>query len=147
MLVHILSLIKPGGTLTVIEGDHGSTYFHPEDKYARKVINAQVQIQSDKGGNANIGRQIYPLLKSSGYQKIEVSPRQIYVDSSRAKLVNGFTRNTFTAMIQGIAQDLITDGLLTKAEYELGIKGLLRTTEDDGVFSYTFFKGKGIKAL
>src|SRR5713101_5663432 len=27
-------LLRPGGTMTVIEGDHGSTYFHPESSAA-----------------------------------------------------------------------------------------------------------------
>ncbi len=29
-------LLKPGGTLTVIEGDHGSAYFHPDSPTARR---------------------------------------------------------------------------------------------------------------
>src|SRR4051812_29429942 len=28
-LLALKKMLKPGGTLTVIEGDHGSTYFHP----------------------------------------------------------------------------------------------------------------------
>ena len=28
-------LLRPGGSITVIEGDHGSTYFHPESEAAR----------------------------------------------------------------------------------------------------------------
>ena len=30
-------LLRPGGTLTAIEGDHGSTFFHPDDAAAREV--------------------------------------------------------------------------------------------------------------
>ena len=29
-LIILRRLLRPGGTITVIEGDHGSTYFHPE---------------------------------------------------------------------------------------------------------------------
>lgn len=145
MLKHINTLIKPGGSITIIEGDHGSTFFYPENNYARKVINSQVELQRKKGGNANIGREIYPLLQEAGYKMIEVSPRQIYVDNSKKELINGFIENTFTAMMKGIVEDVIYEGLLSKSDFELGIKGLLRTTKEDGVFSYTFFKGKGIK--
>ncbi len=35
-------MLKPGGTITVIEGDHGSTYFHPDSQAARDAITCQV---------------------------------------------------------------------------------------------------------
>jgi SAM-dependent methyltransferase len=31
-------LLRPGGTMTVIEGDHGSTYFHPDSSAAHLAI-------------------------------------------------------------------------------------------------------------
>lgn len=139
----IKNLVKPGGTITIIEGDHGSTLFYPDNKDARKVIHAQVALQKSKGGNANIGRELYPIMAAVGLKNIAVSPRQIYVDNSQAELVEGFIKNTFTAMIQGIATDLISEGYISSQEFEKGIAGLLRTTEQDGVFSYTFFKAQG----
>ncbi|NRB50601.1 MAG: methyltransferase domain-containing protein [Saprospiraceae bacterium] len=144
ILKQVRGLVKKGGTITVIEGDHGSTFFHPDDPYAKAVVEAQVQLQKMRGGNANIGRALYPLLDKAGYQKITVSPRQIYVDRSKPALVEGFIRNTFTAMIQGMSEDLLQEGLVSQAAYHRGIDGLLRTAVADGVFSYTFFKGTAI---
>ncbi|MEO0333309.1 MAG: SAM-dependent methyltransferase, partial [Bacteroidota bacterium] len=97
-----------------------------------------------RGGNANIGRELYPLLSEAGYSTIAVSPRQIYVDGSKPKLVEGFIKNTFTAMIQGMSEDLLSEEILTKSDLQEGIQGLLRTAESDGVFSYTFFKAIAI---
>ena len=77
-------LLKPGGTLTAIEGDHGSAYFHPNCEASRKAIQCQVELQRRAGGNANIGRELYPLLRSAGYGAVRVSPRMVYVDASRA---------------------------------------------------------------
>src|SRR5687767_2225005 len=37
-LAALQRLLKPGGTVTVIEGDHGSTYFHPESRAAERAI-------------------------------------------------------------------------------------------------------------
>jgi len=37
-LAILQSLIKVGGTITVIEGDHGSAYFYPESEAAQKAI-------------------------------------------------------------------------------------------------------------
>ncbi len=33
-LIRIRALLRPGGTLTVVEGGHGSTYFHPDSQAA-----------------------------------------------------------------------------------------------------------------
>ncbi|MEM1328492.1 MAG: methyltransferase domain-containing protein [Bacteroidota bacterium] len=144
LLDQLKKVLRPGGSITVIEGDHGSTFFHPDHVAARKLIAAQVKLQAQRGGNANIGRQLFPLLQAANYHDIQVSPRQIYVDASKLELVDGFIKNTFTAMIQGIKEDVLNTKLATKAEWQTGIDGLLRTAEQDGTFSYTFFKAKAI---
>ena len=38
-------VLKPGGTITVIEGDHGSAYFHPDSAAARETIGALVRFR------------------------------------------------------------------------------------------------------
>ena len=138
-------LLRPGGIITVIEGDHGSTYFHPDSPAAHAAIQCQVRLQREAGGNALIGRQLYPLLVEAGFDAVRVSPRMVYVDSSRPDLVDGFTRKTFTAMIEGIRETAIATGLLEPERFDAGIRDLHRTTEADGVFCYTFFKGVGGK--
>ena len=138
-------VLKRGGTITLIEGDHGSAYFYPDSSYARKAIDCQVKLQKSNGGNALIGRELYPLLVDAGFSKCLVSPRMVYVDSSRPELVEGFTRNTFTAMIEGVRDKAIVGSLIDKSSFEKGIEDLYRTSESDGVFCYTFFKGVGYK--
>ncbi|MBF0527515.1 MAG: methyltransferase domain-containing protein, partial [Deltaproteobacteria bacterium] len=86
-LACLKSVLKPGGTITVIEGDHGSTYFYPESRAALEAVQCLIDIQARFGGNSLIGRQLYPLLKSAGFQAPVVSPRMVYVDSSRPELV------------------------------------------------------------
>ena len=143
-LLELKRVLKKGGTLTVIEGDHGSTYFFPDNKAARKAIEAQVSLQSKNGGNANIGRQLYPLLDEVGFSNIHVDPRQVYVDPSRPEKVEGFIKNTFTAMIQGVKEEVINAKIISETAMEDGIKGLLNTA-DGGTFCYTFFKAKVVK--
>ena len=138
-------LLKAGGTITVVEGDHGSTYFYPDSEAAHKAIQCQVELQKRSGGNANIGRELYPLLKAAGFRSVHVSPRMVYVDASKPQLVEGFTKNTFTAMIEGVRESSIESGLIDEKTFDDGIKGLYRTTEDDGVFCYTFFKAVSTK--
>jgi SAM-dependent methyltransferase len=136
-------LLRPGGTITVFEGDHGSTYFHPHSDVAHRAIACQVELQRRAGGNAWIGRELYPLLVESGFAAVHVSPRMVYVDASRPGLVDGFTRRTFTAMIEGVREPAIEAGIIDPASFDAGVRALYRTAEEDGVFCYTFFKGVG----
>lgn len=137
--------LRQGGTITVIEGDHGSFYFHPDSEAAHKAIQYQIELQRRAGGNAMIGRELYPLLRKAGYSSIRVSPRMVYVDSSKPELVEGFTRKTFTAMIEVVRESAIAAGIVEPHVFEKGIGDLYRTTESDGVFCYTFFKAIGSK--
>jgi SAM-dependent methyltransferase len=135
--------LRTGGTITVIEGDHGSAYFHPDSAAAHAAIHCQVELQSRAGGNALIGRSLYPLLVTAGYSEVRVSPRMVYVDSSKPELVDGFTKKTFTAMIEGVRQSAIQEGIIDPATFDKGIEDLYRTTEANGTFCYTFFKAVG----
>ena len=137
--------LKTGGTMTVIEGDHGSTYFYPDSTAAHKAIQCQVELQKRASGNANIGRELYPLLNAAGLRSIQVSPRMVYVDSSKPQLVEGFIKNTFTAMIEGIRESAIVADLIDQKTFDDGVQALYRTTETDGVFCYTFFKATATK--
>ena len=144
-LAVLKSLIKVGGTITVIEGDHGSACFYPDSEAAHQSIQCQVELQRRAGGNAMIGRELYPLLTKAGFNSIHVSPRMVYVDSGKPDLVEGFTKNTFTAMIEGVRNDALRAGIIDQTVFDKGIRDLYRTTEADGVFCYTFFKAVAAK--
>jgi SAM-dependent methyltransferase len=144
-LEQLRPLLKEGGTLTVIEGDHGSVFFHPENPAARRAIDCLVTLQQQAGGNATIGRELFPLVAGAGYTDVRVSPRMVYVDASRPGLVEGFTKLTFTAMVEGVGPEVLKQGLMTRDAWERGIAALYRTTEPDGVFCYTFFKATARK--
>ena len=145
-LAALAGLLTPGGTVTVIEGDHGSAFFHPDSPAAHAAIECQIGLQREAGGDSGIGRQLYPLMVGAGLGAIRVSPRMVYVDSSRPDLVDGFTRKTFTAMIEGVRTSAIASGLIEPERFDAGVRALYRTTEADGVFCYTFFKGVGFRA-
>ena len=90
-------------------------------------------------------QKLFPILKKAGFDNIVVSPRQVYVDDSNPEWVEGFTRNTFTAMIEGIKEEAIENGLMERESIEKGIQDLYNTAKGDGTFCYTFFKGIGTK--
>jgi trans-aconitate methyltransferase len=143
-LAYLRRLLRPGGTITVIEGDHGSAYFHPDSRAARAAIQCQIDLQRSAGGDALVGRQLYPLLQQAGFGEVDVSPRMVYVDGSRPALADAVTRKTFTAMIEGTRASAIAARLATPAAFDAGVRDLQRTAEPDGVFCYTFFKATAV---
>lgn len=138
-------VLKSGGTLTVIEGDHGSAYFHPDSEAAQKTIACLVQLQADSGGDAMIGRTLHPLLVKAGFDSPYVTPRMVYADDSKPHLMDMFTRRTFTAMIEGVREQAVAAGLVDQGLFDQGVRDLCRTSEPGGTFCYTFFKGQVVK--
>ena len=133
-------LLRPGGTITVIEGDHGSTFFHPDSEAARAAIACQVALQRRAGGDPDVGRRLHPLLAGAGFEAVRVFPRMVYADASRPALASGFVLRTFTAMIAGVRDQAVAMGLTTADAFDSGIRALRRTADPGGTFCYTFFK-------
>ncbi|MDW5563677.1 MAG: methyltransferase domain-containing protein [Methanomassiliicoccus sp.] len=140
-LKQLKRVLRDGGTITIIEGDHGSAYFHPESKEACKAIDCLVRLQEMSGGNPKIGRQLFPLLAEAGFDHIEISPRMVYVDDSKPTWVEGFTKLTFTSMVEGVEEEALSNGMIGRDEWKKGISDLYRTAKPGGTFCYTFFKG------
>ena len=145
VLKSLWRVLKPGGTITVIEGDHGSTFFHPHGEMAMRAIQCQVELQARAGGDACIGRRLYPLLEKAGFARVTVEPRPVYADAERPEWVEGFTKNTFTAMIEGVREEAVRAGLITGAEFDAGLAELRRAAEADGTFFYTFFRAMAVR--
>ncbi|HNW91682.1 MAG TPA: methyltransferase domain-containing protein [bacterium] len=138
-------VLKPGGMLTIIEGDHSSAYFHPDGDAARAAVAALVAAQARAGGDACIGRRLYPLLRTARLTRVRVSPRLVYVDGSRPALARGFTLDTFTAMVAGAREPIVGGGLLDARTFARGLRELRRTARRDGTFCYTFFKATAVR--
>jgi ubiquinone/menaquinone biosynthesis C-methylase UbiE len=144
-LIGLKQVLKPGGSITVIEGDHGSYYCHPKSEAADHVVRCLIEAQARKHGNSLIGRQLYPLLVDAGFKEVNVVPRMIYVDSSKPDLVEGFTKKTFIAMVEGVKEEALALHLSDEQTWSRGIADLYRATHQDGTFCYTFFQGTAIK--
>lgn len=144
-LAHLKTLLRPGGTITVIEGDHGSAFFYPRSDHAQAAIDCLVRLQADAGGDGLLGRRLYPLLVEAGFAGTKVEPRTVYADASKPDLVTGFTRDTFTAMVEGVGETAIAKGLVDEAAWARGIRDLYRTTREYGTFHYTFFKATALR--
>lgn len=144
-LKSLKKVLKPGGTLTVIEGDHGSCYFYPEGRNALDAWHCLIRVQAQMKGNSLIGRQLYPLLQESGLEDIRVEPRMVYVDSSKPILVDGFILKTIIPMVEGVKKQALEMEMMKEEAWEKGIEELHQTARSGGTFCYTFFKGRGTK--
>lgn len=138
-------VLTKGGTISVIEGDHGSAYYFPRSDGAQATIQCLIDLQASSGGNSLIGRELYPLLSSCGFKDCIVTPRVVYADSSRPQMADGFTRKTFIAMVEGVKELAIGSGLISPNVWATGIKDLKRTALKNGTFNYTFFKAVAYK--
>ena len=137
-------VLRPGGSITVIEGDNGSWYCHPETPAARRTVECQNEIAARLGGDCLIGRRVYPLLVEAGFQDAHVSPRMVYVDDSKPELVEGFSKSTFIAMVEGVREQALELGLIDEESWDRGIADMRRAAEPGGTFCYTFFKGTAL---
>ncbi|TCC52408.1 methyltransferase domain-containing protein [Kribbella capetownensis] len=142
-LVALRRLIKPGGTITAIEGDHQSAFFHPRSTAAQAVVDCLVDLQAEAGGDSLIGRRLQPLLKDAGYAAVRAHPCTVYADETLPHLVDGFTRKTFIAMVESVRERALAAGMRTPAEWAQGIRDLEKSAESGGTFHYTFFKAVG----
>lgn len=139
-LAALRRMVRPGGTVVVVEGDHGSCRFHPETPAALAVWEALVAGQRRLGGDPMIGRRLHGLLARAGFADIRVSPRLVYADAGNPGLREGFVRRIIVPMVEGVRGAALASGF-DPAAWERGIADLTATDADgDGVFCYTFFR-------
>jgi SAM-dependent methyltransferase len=138
-------LLRPGGTITVIEGDHGSCYYYPATPGAASAWGALVAAQQAIGGDPLIGRRLYPLVAGAGFAGVSVSLRQVYADESRPGIQDGFVQRTIVPMVEGVREQNAALGLVDPPEFEQGLADLRATGGPGGTFCYTFFRATGIR--
>ncbi len=144
-LLSLKRVLKKGGSITVIEGDHGSCYFYPETDAAVKAWECLIKIQKDLNCNPLMGRELYPLLSEAGFENVQIDPRIVYVDASKPELVEGFIKKTIIAMVEGVRDQAIETDIIDQLSWEKGIEGLYKSAEPSGTFFYNFFKGMARK--
>jgi ubiquinone/menaquinone biosynthesis C-methylase UbiE len=146
VLAEIYRVVRPGGTVTVIEGDHGSCYFHPETPEAIQAWRCLIDVQARMNGNSLIGRQLYPQLHAASFESIQVSPRMLYMDASNPRLMDAFVKKTIVPMVEGVKEQALGGGLMSETAWHKGITDLVSIAEDPGgIFCYTFFKAVAVR--
>lgn len=137
----LFRVVRPGGSVTVIEGDHGSCYFHPTSDEAVQAWRCLIRVQADLGGDSLIGRRLYSVMTEAGGVDPVVSPRMVYADRSRPEVMDAFVAKTIIPMVEGVEEEALDRGYITPSAWEKGLDDLRAiVSSDEGVFCYTFFK-------
>ena len=145
-LSEIKRVLKPGGSITLIEGDHGSCFWHPETTESLKVWNAMIEAQKVLGHDPLIGRRVFPLLKQAGFNVKDVSPRLVYTDSSKPDLMDGVVNRIIVPMVESAKTHILASNWVDQTTWDKGIEDLGKSgMPPEGTFFYTWFKGVGLK--
>ena len=138
-------LLKPGGTLTVIEGDHGSAFFYPETPEALAAWRCLQRLQLQTSGDGHIGRRLFALMRDSGATAVRVTPLPVYCDPSRPAMMEGFADKTIVGMLNGIEEQVIAQKMISRETWRKGLRDLINLSKSqDGTFMYTFFRAVGL---
>ena len=116
-LEDLTRVLKPGGTLTAIEGDHGSCFFYPETPEALAAWACLPKLQAMLGGDSLIGRRMYSVLARAGCEDVGVEPIRIYCDPSLPHMMKGFVEDTIVGMLRGIESEVSARGMLDAAVF------------------------------
>ncbi len=140
-LKELKRVLKTGGTITVIEGDHGSCFWHPETPESIAAWNGLITAQRNIGHDPNIGRRLTPLLAEAGFELQTCQPAWLYADRLKPALRNGMVDHIIVPMVQSAERQILSDKLVPKEVYEKGIADLSRVDQiEQGTFFYTWFK-------
>ena len=145
-LSELKRVLRKGGTLTAIEGDHGSCFWHPQTPDSLKVWDCMIKTQQFLGHDPLIGRRVYPLLQQAGLVIEYVTPKWVYTDSSTPELTDGAINKIIVPMTQTAREQSLQQGLIDPDTWERGIDDLAKVViNPQGTFFYTWFKGVAIK--
>lgn len=140
-LTELKRVLKPGGTITCIEGDHGSCFWHPETPESIAAWNGLIIAQRTQGHNPNIGRTLTPLLIEAGFEVQSCKPAWLYADKLKPELRDGMVDHIIVPMVRSAEKQILEENLVPADTYQKGIADLLRVDEiEEGTFFYTWFK-------
>ena len=145
-LVELGRVLKTGGSITCIEGDHGSCFWHPETAESVAAWNGLITAQRKQGHDPNIGRRLTPLLTEAGLDVQTCKPAWLYADRLSPELRDGMVNHIIVPMVQSAEKQILEEKLVDEDIYHEGIRDLSRVDKiEEGTFFYTWFKAVATK--
>ena len=145
-LMQMMKLLREGGTVTLIEGDHSSGKWNPETKASRAAWNGLVHSQQLLGHDPDIGKRLGEIMTEAGLQGVHVEPRAVDPDQSDPVLLDGVVNQIITPMVFSAQKQVLASNLVDPLIWKDGLRDLSQVSASpDGTFFYSWFKGVGIK--
>lgn len=145
-LEEIMKLLKAGGTITLIEGDHSSGQWKPETPESRAAWNGLVTSQERLGHDPNIGNRLFPLMRAAGVHQPRVRPLEAFADQSEPEILDGAINQIISPMVYSAEKYVLKNKLVPAPVWKQGLKDLSAVaTSPDGTFFYSWFKGVGLQ--
>ncbi len=146
-LEHMMKLLRVGGTITLIEGDHSSGRWTPETEASRAAWNGLVRSQQMHGHDPNIGKRLHKLMSDAGIQGPQVEPREVYADQSNPELLDGAINQIIAPMVFSAEKQVLENRLVEPGTWKKGLSDLSSVvTSSGGTFFYSWFKGVGVRS-
>lgn len=143
-LEHMMKLLKPDGSITIIEGDHSSGKWTPETAASRAAWNGLVVSQQMLGHDPDIGKRLQALMSEAGIHQTHVEPREAYADQKNPELLDGAVNQIIAPMVLSAEKQVLEKRLVEPHIWKKGLSDLSSVvTSAEGTLSYTWFKGVG----
>jgi ubiquinone/menaquinone biosynthesis C-methylase UbiE len=136
VLKEIYYLIKPCGKFFIQENNIGIHTFYPECPCFEYVWKQFAQLQKLLGGDAEIGKRLYALLRQTGFGNIQISIQpEVHASNNKSfrDWVTNIIGNIHSAQRLLLEKELITRGDLNRALRELDT---LLKRDDAAVYFY-----------
>ncbi len=142
----MMKLLKAGGTITLIEGDHSSGKWNPETAASRAAWDGLVTSQKMLGHDPNIGKRLLPLMHEAGIYQPQVKPLEAYADQSVPEILDGAINQIIAPMVFSAEKYILDMRLVEPRTWKQGLKDLSAVASSpEGTFFYSWFKGVGTR--
>jgi ubiquinone/menaquinone biosynthesis C-methylase UbiE len=145
-LAHMMKLLKAGGSMTIIEGDHSSGRWAPETGASREAWNGLVISQQMLNHDPHIGKSLPEIMSSAGISQASVEPREIYPDRTDPVLLEGVVNQIMVPMVYSAEKQVLAHKLVDPLTWNKGLRDLSQVAASPvGTFFYSWYKGVGFR--
>lgn len=146
MVEHMMKLLRVGGTITLIEGDHSSGKWTPETEASRAAWNGLVISQQMLWHDPDIGKRLHEIMPDAGINQPQVESRALNPDQSDPILLDDVVNQIITPMVYSAEKHVLANKLLDPQIWSDGLMDLSQVVASaEGTFFYSWFKGVGLR--
>lgn len=142
LLAEMIALTRPGGIVAIEEPDAGSWNCFPIRPAFRRLASAIQDAFVEGGGDFNVGRRIYPLMRKAGLANVQVRGAVVACAGPQQPF-----RSSLLHMANSLRKRILEGGILNRTELDECIAEVKQVLDDPNVLvlSYTITQAWGIK--